>query len=471
LNPEQQAQLRKLPGVDYVLELWQERPPVALAPRPVVVEAIRSALGQLRSTILGAGEALDEAVFSDSELLHLTEQVVRKAMGFKLKRVINATGVVVHTNLGRSLLPESVAKHVAEISSLYSNLEFDLEKGARGSRYSHVEDILCELSGAEAAMVVNNNAGAVFLALETLAKGKQVIVSRGELVEIGGSFRIPDVMARSGAILKEVGTTNRTHLSDYEGAIRDETALLLKVHTSNYSMVGFTAHVPLKDLVALGAKYYLPVMKDLGSGNFIDFSKYGLQKEPTVQETVEAGADVITFSGDKMLGGPQAGIIVGKEDAIERIKKNPINRALRIDKMTLAALEATLHLYRDESRAVAAIPTLRMLTMPAKVLSSRARRLANRLRKLGNSRLEAVITSSSSRVGGGALPLQDLPTKCVGTRIKGLSANRIDLAMRQADPPVIGRIEDDLFVMDMRTVQDEEIPLISSNFERMLAEQ
>jgi L-seryl-tRNA(Ser) seleniumtransferase len=297
-----------------------------------------------------------------------------------------------------------------------------------------------------------------------------VVVSRGELVEIGGSFRIPDVMARSGSQLAEVGTTNRTHLSDYEGAIRDETALLLKVHTSNYRMVGFTADVPLKDLVVLGAKYHLPVMKDLGSGNFIDFSKYGLLKEPTVQETVATGADVITFSGDKMLGGPQAGIIVGKGDTVERIKKNPVNRALRIDKMTLAALQATLHLYRDEPQAIAAIPTLRMLTMPAKTILAKARRLTNRLKKLGSEQLDASVRTSSSRVGGGALPLQALPTKCVGVTIEGLSANDIELAMRQASPPIIGRIENDLFVMDVRTVQDKEIPTIVDTIQKIVAE-
>ncbi|NVM57055.1 MAG: L-seryl-tRNA(Sec) selenium transferase [Desulfobacterales bacterium] len=471
MDPKQQALLRKLPGVDNVLELWEKNHPAQKAPRPVVVQSIRNALEQLRSKILAADEDLDGALFSDSQLLHLTEEAVNKAMGFKLKRVINATGVVVHTNLGRSLLPESVARHVAEISSRYSNLEFDLEKGARGSRYSCIEDILCEISGAEAAMVVNNNAGAVFLSLETLARGKEVIVSRGELVEIGGSFRIPDVMARSGAKLAEVGTTNRTHLSDYEGAIRDETALLLKVHTSNYSMVGFTAEVSLKDMVALGAKYHLPVMKDLGSGNFVDFSKYGLMKEPTVQETVATGADVVTFSGDKMLGGPQAGIIVGRKDVLDLIKAYPINRALRIDKMTLAALEATLHLYRDESRAISAIPTLRMLTLPAKLISNRARRLRNRLKKLRSNRLEAAVINSSSRVGGGALPLHELPTKCVGVRIEGLSANSIERIMREATPPVVGRIENDLFVMDVRTVQDEEIAMIASTFRKILAEE
>ena len=470
MNPKQQSLLRKLPGVDHVLELWDKAQPVGDVPRTVLVRSIRTTLDQLRTRILAGDELLNETMLNDNQLLNLAAQAVNKSMEFNLKRVINATGVVLHTNMGRSLLRESVARHVAEISSRYSNLEFDLEIGARGSRYSSVEDILCEVSGAEAAIVVNNNAGAVFLSLETLAKGKDVIVSRGELVEIGGSFRIPDVMARSGARLVEVGTTNRTHLSDYEGAIRDETALLLKVHTSNYSIVGFTAEVSLKDLVALGAKYHLPVMKDLGSGSFVDFSKYGLIKEPTVQETVAAGADVVAFSGDKMLGGPQAGIIVGRKDPLEHIKKNPVNRALRIDKMTLAALEATLHLYRDESKAVSAIPTLRMLTLPPKVIANKAKRLRNRLRKQGNDRLEAVIIDASSRVGGGALPLQELPTTCVSVRIKGLSANRIERIMLGATPPIVGRIENDLFVMDMRTVQDEEIAMIASTFREVLAE-
>ena len=302
VEPKQQNLLRKLPGVDHVLELWDEKQPLAGVPRSVLVQSIRTTLDQLRTQILADNACMDDTVFVDSQLLHLTTLAVNKRMEFNLKRVINATGVVVHTNLGRSLLSESVAKRVAEISSRYSNLEFDLARGARGSRYSCVEDILCEISGAEAAMVVNNNAGAVFLSLETLAKGREVIVSRGELVEIGGAFRIPDVMVRSGAKLVEVGTTNRTHLPDYVEAIRDETALVLKVHTSNYSMLGFTADVPLNDLVALGVKYHIPVMKDLGSGNFIDFSKYGLMNEPTVQETVATGVDVVTFSGDKMLG-------------------------------------------------------------------------------------------------------------------------------------------------------------------------
>jgi L-seryl-tRNA(Ser) seleniumtransferase len=470
LNPEKQALLRKLPGVDYVIDLWEKKAPIKTISRPVVVQSIRTTLEALRSQILTSTEPPDEALFSDDALLHLTQEVAKRKMDFNLKRVVNATGVVIHTNLGRSLLAETVAEHVAQMSSRYSNLEFDLDKGARGSRYSAVEDVLCELSGAEAALVVNNNAGAVFLALETLAKGKEVIVSRGELVEIGGSFRIPDVMARSNAKLVEVGTTNRTHPKDYESAISSDTALLLKVHTSNYSIVGFTAEVSLQEMVTLGAKYHIPVMKDLGSGSFIDFSQYGLIKEPTVQETVAAGVDVVTFSGDKMLGGPQAGIIVGKEDFVDRIKKNPLNRALRIDKMTLAALEATLQCYRDEAEALSAIPTLRMLTMPMKSISTNARRLKSRLKKLGDDRLNVALLNGSSRVGGGSLPLQKLPTKCLGITIKGLSANAIEALMRESTPPLIARIEEDLVVLDLRTVQEEEIGIIVNIFEKIVRE-
>ena len=468
MNPQQQALLRRLPGVDYVHDLWEKNCPTTSVPRPVVVQSIRDALDKLRTKILSVDETLNDALFSDTELLRLTKEAMDKKTGFNLKRVVNATGVVIHTNLGRSLLPQKVARHVAEISGMYSNLEFDLEKGKRGSRYSAIEEILCELSGAEAAMVVNNNAGAVFLSLETLARGKEVIVSRGELVEIGGSFRIPDVMARSNAELVEVGATNRTHPADYERAISDETALLLKVHTSNYAIVGFTAEVLLKDLVALGRKYHLPVMKDLGSGNFVDFSKYGLIQEPTVQETVASGADVVTFSGDKMLGGPQAGIIVGRKDVVERIKKNPINRALRIDKMTLAALEATLHIYRDEVKALSEIPTLQMLTISVKDIAKKARRLQNRLKKLDSNLLEIGLIDSSSRVGGGSLPLQKLPTKCVSVKIKGLSASKMESLMRSASPPVVGRIEDDLVVIDLRTVQDDEFAIIADTFKEIL---
>ena len=468
MDAKQQALFRRLPGVDHVLALWDKSDTEKQVPRPVVVKSIRKVIEDLRLRISTSDDGVDETLFSDAALLRLTQAVVEEKMGYNLKRVINATGVVIHTNLGRSLLAPEVAKHVADLTTRYSNLEFDLGQGKRGSRYSAVEDILCEISGAEAALVVNNNAGAVFLTLETLAREREVIVSRGELVEIGGSFRIPDVMARSNARLVEVGTTNRTHPMDYERAIGENTALLLKVHTSNYAIVGFTADVSLEDLVTLGKRYRLPVMKDLGSGSFIDFSQYGLIHEPTVQETVAAGADVVTFSGDKMLGGPQAGIVVGKKDVVECIKQNPVNRALRIDKMTLAALEATLHLYRDERKALSEVPTLRMLTLPVKEIAKKATRLRNRLKATGDNRLKVEVFNGSSRVGVGWRPLQSHPTKSVGVYIEGLSASRLEGHMRKASPPIVGRIEDEWMVFDLRTVQSEEISVISDTVKEIL---
>jgi L-seryl-tRNA(Ser) seleniumtransferase len=382
--------------------------------------------------------------------------------------VVNATGVVVHTNLGRSLLAPEADEHLALIAGQYSNLEYDLAAGKRGSRYSSVEGIICEISGAEAAMVVNNNAAAVLLCLETFARNKSVIVSRGELVEIGGSFRIPDVMAKSGGLLKEVGTTNRTHLRDYEEAIDENTGLLLKVHCSNYSVVGFTAALSLKELVELGAGHNIPVMEDLGSGTFIDFSKYGLSKEPTVQESVSTGADMITFSGDKLLGGPQAGIIVGKRDVIEKVRRNPLTRALRIDKLTLAALEYTLRLYRDEERAVAVIPTLRMLTSSQDAIGDKANLLAQGLTAINDSRLEYSTVKRSSKTGGGALPLLELPSQCIRLRIQGLSTSRVEKNLRNNNPPIIGRIEEDYYILDMRTIQEDEVSIIKNAIANLL---
>jgi L-seryl-tRNA(Ser) seleniumtransferase len=295
-----------------------------------------------------------------------------------------------------------------------------------------------------------------------------VIVSRGELVEIGGSFRIPDVMTKSGAILKEVGTTNRTHLKDYENAVENDTGLFLKVHKSNYSVVGFSAEVSLKEMVELGAKYHIRVMEDLGSGTFIDFSKYGMIKEPTVQESVATGADVVTFSGDKLLGGPQAGIIIGKKEILDKIKQNPITRALRIDKLTLAALESTLRLYRDEEKAVKAIPTLYMLTLPVEKIEIKANQLLKMLEKIEDRRLNIKLMSFSSMAGGGALPLLNLPSKCLGIRIKGISPNSIEKLMRKNSPPIIGRIEEELYIMDLRTILDDELSIIAEAFKNLL---
>ena len=468
LTDKQQTFLRMLPAVDYILELAKADSFFDNVPKSVLVRSSRSVVEKFRMTIIKDPQDLTEADLSDAVLLNNIKNSVKSAMAPVLTRVINATGVVVHTNLGRSLLSDDAVQNLLSIASGYSNLEFDLSKGMRGSRYSIVEDILCEITGAEAAMVVNNNAGAVFLSLETLAKDKKVIVSRGELVEIGGSFRIPDVMAKSGGILKEVGTTNRTHFKDYENAIEHDTGLLLKVHKSNYSVVGFTAEVSLEALVALGAKYKIPVMEDLGSGTFVDFSKYGLLKEPTVQESVKAGVDIVTFSGDKLLGGPQAGIIVGKNDLLMKIKENPINRALRIDKLTLAALESTLRHYRNIDREIDSIPTLRMLTLSLAHIESNAKTLVEMLENINDPRLSADLIDTTSRPGGGSLPLLTLPSKGVGVKVQGISANGVEEQMRNHEIPIIGRIEEDLFIMDLRTIPDDELPIIKHAVEHML---
>jgi L-seryl-tRNA(Ser) seleniumtransferase len=467
-NDSQRNLLRMLPGVDRILAALGRITAVADVPKAVLVRCARLTLDVWRERILAGGA---QAPAQSPALEAIVEEVlgrVARAMAHNLKRVVNASGIVVHTNLGRSPLAAAVLDNLVEIASRYSNLEFDLAAGRRGSRYTAVEDVICEISGAEAAMVVNNNAGAVLLCLETLARGRKVIVSRGELVEIGGAFRIPDVMAKSGGILSEVGTTNRTHLRDYAGAVDDKTALLLKVHKSNYSIVGFSAEVSLRELVALGAEHGLPVMEDLGSGTFIDFSHYGLAKEPTVQESVAAGADVVTFSGDKLLGGPQAGLIVGRRASIERIKQNPLTRALRIDKLTLAALEGTLRLYRDPRRAVAAIPTLQMITMPFAVTQGRARQLSEALAALGDERLGISLRELASKAGGGALPLLDLRSLCVAVSIRGLSVSRVEAALRAGTPPVIARIEDDLLILDTRTLQEGEAAIIVDAFATLL---
>ncbi len=466
-SEKQQTLLRKLPGVDHIIEQINSRGLFENTPKSVVMQAIRRVVEALRREILTGDGAMVSESLDDAAVLARVTGAVARATAFNLVRTINATGVVVHTNLGRSLLAKEAADNLLAIGCHYSNLEFDLSAGKRGSRYSNVEDILCEISGAESAMVVNNNAGAVLICLETLTRGKEVVVSRGELVEIGGAFRIPDVMAKSGGILREVGTTNRTHPRDYENAITPDTALLLKVHTSNYSVVGFTAAVGLKDLVAIGEKHHLPVMEDLGSGTFIDFAHYGLMPEPTVQASLAAGVDVVTFSGDKLLGGPQAGIILGKKEIIDRIKKNPINRALRIDKLTLAALESTLRLYRDKEKAVQCIPTLRMLLGPFEPIQARSETLARMLEPL-DAKLDVKILDRPSKAGGGSLPLLELPSKCVALKIENLSASRFEKTMRHNTPPIIGRIEDEFFIMDMRTVGDDELEMITAAVSHIL---
>jgi L-seryl-tRNA(Ser) seleniumtransferase len=460
--------LRQLPAIDQLLAATRTDEWLAAAPPILVTRAARQAVADLRTAIM-AGRPVDPAALAPEAVLAQMRTFTAQALRYRLRRAINATGIVVHPNLGRSLLAEAAVENLCQVARRYSNLEYDLAKGRRGSRYTAVHDILCEITGAEAAMVVNNNAAAVLLCLETIAAGRQVIVSRGELVEIGGSFRIPDVMAKSGAILREVGTTNRTHLRDYVNAIGPETALLLKVHTSNYAMVGFTAEVPLAEMVALGREHGIPVMNDLGSGNFMDLSAFGLPGEPTVQQAVATGADLVTFSGDKLLGGPQAGIILGNAEIIAKVRQNPINRALRIDKLTLAALEATLRLYRDPDQAVAQIPTLRMLTASAAHLDARAHALAGQIEALGVPGLKVTVLDAASKAGGGALPLLNLATRCVGLRTEVMSVDALERALRANDPPIIGRIENDTLLLDVRTLADDELPLIASALANLTA--
>ena len=465
---EKTALLRRLPGVDRVLAVLEPAAAVQGIPRSVLVKSVREALGALRTQILNRHPALDEACLDEARVASQAARLAQQAMQPNLRATINATGVVVHTNLGRSCLAAAAMAQLQVIAGGYSNLEFDLSTGKRGSRYSAVEALLCEITGAEAGLVVNNCAAAVLITLDTLAREHEVIVSRGELVEIGGSFRVPDIMAKSGAQLVEVGTTNRTHRRDYENAINDRTALLLKVHQSNFTISGFTKAVSLRELVALGHRHQLPVVEDLGSGTFIDFSRYGLFPEPTVQSSVAAGTDIVTFSGDKLLGGPQAGVLVGRQKWIDRIKANPLNRAMRIDKMTLTAFESTLRLYRDESRAVSEIPTLRMLTEPLAVTSARTDRLAARLEALGQGQLSIRTEAAVARAGGGSLPLLEIPSRCLMVQREGFSAQAIERFMRRQRPPIIGRIENEHFVMDVRTVQEDELAAIETPFRHLL---
>ena len=451
-----QELLRAIPQVDEVLQWFSPETDGSMF---LIKQSVREELESLRQSIL-AGKKRGKNDLAKKRLREQIHKRLQKKLGPNFKRVINATGVVIHTNLGRSILPDSAREALVVAGTRYSNLEFDLATGKRGSRYSLVEQLLCDLTGAEAGLVVNNNAAAVLLVLDTLAKGREVIVSRGQLVEIGGSFRVPDVMAKSGAKLVEVGATNRTHLKDYEGAITEETAMLLKVHASNFKMVGFTKEVPAEELVELAERYKLLVMEDLGSGCLIDMSRYGLRKEPTVQEMVKAGVDVVTFSGDKLLGGPQAGLIVGKRNIIECIKRNQLNRALRIDKFTLAALETVLRLYYDQDKAVSSIPTLSMLSAKPAIIERRAKSLARKAKKMLAGKCNMKVSITGSRVGGGALPEEDLESRAVVLEPLDRTVNELEKNLRHSRLPVIGRIEEDRFILDMRTVGDDEVPII-----------
>lgn len=455
-EPDSAALLRRLPSVDDLLRRPALEELAARSGRSVVLAAARAVLERLRSEIsLGA-------VFAESQLdLAAVESAVREEAArdtsFSLRAVINATGVVLHTNLGRAPIGAAALAHLTESARGYSNLEYDLAAGQRGKRDVHTARLLARVLGTEAALVVNNNAAAVFLVLHALARGGEAIVSRGELIEIGDGFRIPDIMASSGATLREVGTTNRTHLADYESAIGSDTRLLMSVHPSNFRIVGFAGRPSLAELVALGRRAGVPVYEDLGSGCLVDLSGCGLE-EPTAQASIAAGADVITFSGDKLLGGPQAGIIAGRRALVERIRRNPLYRALRVDKLTIAVMEATLSAVLRG--ALEEIPTLRMIRMPAAEIEKRARAFAGILAsRLPEGEAEIEVVAGQSVVGGGSTPDQHLPTFLVRLSTLHFSADEIEACLRESPAgriPVIARIEEDRLVLDLRTVDPAE---------------
>ncbi len=462
--------LKNLPKIDELLIILEREGSFEGMSREIVVRKCRQVVEEMRRTILTAkGEKVQFPPVSPDEVAQRVRNELISLYIPSLRRVVNATGIILHTNLGRAPLCREAINRLSAISEGYSNLEFDLDQGKRGIRYDHVREIICAVSGAEDALIVNNNAAAVLLALNTLSEGKEAIVSRGELIEIGGEFRIPEVMEKSGAILREVGTTNRTHYADYEKAIDANTGLILKVHTSNFKVVGFIEEIGLDELVALGKQKTVPVMNDLGSGCFVNLGSYGFAGEPTVQEVIRSGVDVVTFSGDKLLGGPQAGIIVGRKVILEQIKKNPLNRALRIDKLTLAALEATMIHYLDLGAAISDIPVLRALTEPLAEVEKRARSLVALLKDRSLSDMTFTTRADTSLAGGGSLPTQEIPTIVIAVESRSLSTSALEKKLRQSEIPIITRVYDDKVLLDLRTVTDEEFVFIADGMARIAA--
>ena len=450
---------RSIPKVDVLLEDSAIQELTGRYGKETVMESVHIETDRLRAYITKS-ENEEEARKEISLLVSRVEKTVTDMHTPNMRMVVNGTGTILHTNLGRAPISEEHMKKVLSLVSGYSNLEYNLDAGKRGERYSHFEKLLCRLTGAEAAMAVNNNASSVLLILSSLAKGGEVIVSRGELIEIGGKFRIPDVMEQSGASLVEVGTTNKTHYDDYEDAVTEETKALLKVHTSNYRIVGFTDSVRIDELIPLAREKGIPVIEDLGSGVLIDLAKYGLAHEPTVQESIAKGADVVCFSGDKLLGGPQAGIIIGKKKYIDKMKKNQLTRALRIDKFTAATLELVLQEYLSEEKAVQNIPVLRMLSESQESVAGRAHRLCGILkeRKLP---VKTEVKPCESQIGGGSLPLERIPSTAVTIRPEEISVNELEERMRRLPIPIIPRTVNDEILLDMRTVSEQEINVIA----------
>jgi L-seryl-tRNA(Ser) seleniumtransferase len=461
------SNLRSIPSVDRVINTPEINELLHHLSRWLILMIIRDVLDEIRKEAAHMEGPLDQ----DIALRKTVGQVMERIDSIQknsLRRVINGTGIIIHTNLGRAPLPSEAINLINEVAKGYSNLEYNLLEGKRGNRIAHIQDLILRLTGAREAFAVNNNAGAVFLALNSLAEGGEVIVSRGELVEIGGSFRIPDVMKKSGALMREVGTTNRTHLSDYERAITDHTSLLLKVHTSNYRIMGFSAEVSLRDLVELGRKYDIPVMMDLGSGNLSELSIFGLKGEPTIQQILSTGVDLVTFSGDKLLGGPQVGIILTQGSmTMAPIKTNPLARALRIDKLTLAALEATLLLYQKKDY-MSSIPVLQMINLTVEEVKLRSEACLSALEKVNRGMMKLRIREDVSSVGGGALPGESIPTCVIGFDKGMISVEALDKAFRESSPSVVGRIQDDTYKLDLRTICEEEIPILVNLYEHIV---
>ena len=456
------ALLRQIPAVDELLARAALRELAARLGRRPVVDATRRVLESLRGRISNGDLSSVSVDVLENEIVAATETSVEPS----LRAVVNATGVILHTNLGRAPLAPVAARRAAEIASRYSNLEYDLERGERGRRDAHTDRLFRRLLGAEMTLVVNNNAAAMFLALNTIAEGGEVVVSRGELIEIGGSFRIPDISAKSGAVLREVGTTNRTRISDFEAAINERTRALVRVHPSNFRIVGFTERPELREMVELARNHGLPLIEDLGSGCLVDLGPHGIEGEPLAGESLKAGVDVVTFSGDKLLGGPQAGVLTGSRPWLERIRKNPLFRALRVDKLTIAALEATVALYLGGD--LRAIPALAMIQASKDEIAERAGRLAERL--LARAGVSARLEDGESVIGGGSTPGSSLPTRLVSVRVEGLSAAELAARLRRSRPPVIARVERGEVLLDLRTVLEGEDELVSKAFEKIALE-
>ncbi len=467
MNKLKNQSYRKIPKIDEVLNSEKSKDYIKIHSKVYLMDACNEVLNDIRNTIKHADEKfLADYVIDKDEIIDRIIKLAYTYSDYKLKKVVNATGIVIHTNMGRSLLSKTAVERALEISTSYNNLELNLVDGKRGSRYDHLESLITKITGAEACHIVNNNAAAVMLVLASMAKEREVIVSRSELVEIGGSFRVPDIMKLSQCKLVEVGCTNKTHLYDYENAITEDTAMILKVHTSNYKISGFTESQTVADLSRLSRERNIPLVEDIGSGSLVDLSKYGISDEPTVMMSLNSGADIVTFSGDKLLGGPQCGIIVGKKEYIDKMKKHQLTRAFRVDKVILSLLEATLKLYLDEEKAIDQIPTLRMITESKLNLLDRAKTLQSYVDTVDG--VISDIVETDSEVGGGSLPTTTIKGYNVVLSVDGLSSEQLKTALREYQIPIIVRINDDKVLLDARTLSDDDFHIIKTALHHIL---